>query len=144
MAAVTKLTGAQGVVNIAGGNVSVSDFTISIKRGVASQSRVGKYSDRKIAGKVEVTGSLTFSDIDGTNIARLLNATLTSPVSIAAAATFTLYGDAVSGADRVKVTAANCFFTGASMKFGDADAFIDGPMEFTMSDPDADLTLTYT
>lgn len=144
MVAVTKLTGKDGVVNIGGSDVQVAEFNINIKRGVASQSRVGKYSDRKKAGKVDVIGSLTFNDINGAMIARLMNSTITSPVSLGAGATFTLYGDAVSGTDRVKIQLANCFFTGATMKFGDADKFIDGPMEFTMEDPDADLTLTYT
>jgi len=144
MAAVSQLTGKDGVVNIATVDVQVADFSISIKRGMATQARVGKYSDRKKAGKVDVTGSLTFDDVNGAMIARLLNATITSPVAIGAGATFTLYGDAVYGSDRVKITMANCFFTDATLKFGDADSFIDGPMSFTMQDPDTDLTLTYT
>ncbi len=144
MAAVTKLTGAHGVVNIASGAVQVESFSISIKRGTAVQPRVGKYSDRKIAGKVDVTGSLTFNDVNGAMIARLLNATITSPVAIGAGATFTLYGDAVSGSDNVRVTLANCFFTDAALNFGDANSYISGPMSFTMQDPDTDLTLTYT
>jgi len=144
MAAVTKLTGVNGVVSVAGGDVVVSEFKVDIKRGTATQKRVGKYSDRKIAGKVDVSGSLTFLDVSGINLARLFHATLTSPVSIGEAPTFTLYGDALSGSDRVKIQLANCFFTSGSMSFGDANEAIDGPMSFEMQDPDADLTLTYT
>ncbi len=144
MAAVTKLTGVNGVVNIGGVDQTVAAFTITIKRGMATQPRVGKYSDRHKAGKVEVSGSVTFQDINGAMLARLLNATITSPVSLGEAATFTLYGDAVLGTDRVKVQLANCFFTQGALKFGDANSFIDGDMAFEMQDPDADLTLTYT
>ncbi len=144
MAAVSRLTGKDGVVNIATVDVQVADFSISIKRGMATQSRVGKYSDRKKAGKVDVTGTLTFNDVNGAMIARLLNATITSPVAIGAGATFTLYGNAISGSDYVKITLANCFFTDMSFAFKDADSFIDGPMSFTCESPDDDLTLTYT
>lgn len=145
MAAVTKLTGKDGVVNIATVDVQVADFSISIKRGMATQPRVGKYSDRKKAGKVDVTGSLTFNDVNGAMINRLMHSTVgVGTISVGAGATFTLYGDAISGSDRVKVTLANCFFTDATLKFGDADAFIDGPMSFTMEDPDTGLSLTYT
>lgn len=52
MTAVTKLLGVNGIVNIATVDVQVSDFSISIKRGMATQSRVGKYSDRKKAGRL--------------------------------------------------------------------------------------------
>ncbi len=144
MAAVSRLTGKDGVVNIATVDVQVSDFSISIKRGVAAQSRVGKFSDRKKAGKVDVTGTLTFNDVNGAMIARLLNATITSPVAIGEGATFTLYANAISGATYVKITMANCFFTDMSFAFKDADSFIDGPMSFSMQDPDTDLTLEYT
>lgn len=144
MAAVTKITGANGVVNIAGTNVNVSDFQITISRGAATQARVGKYSDRKTPGKVDVAGSLTLLDITGLQLARLLNATVTSPVSVGAGAKFTLYGEGVLGADSVRITAANCFFTSGVLRFADADTFIDGPMEFMMEDPDTDLSLTYT
>ena len=144
MTAVTKLTGAHGVVNIASAQVEVESFSVEIKRGTASQSRVGKYSDRKIAGKVDVTGSLVFNDINGAMIGRLLNSTFTTGCQPGAGATFTLYGDAVSGATNVRITLANCFFTDASMKFGDANSYISGPMSFTMQDPDADLTLAYS
>lgn len=91
-----------------------------------------------------MTGSLTFNDVNGAMIARLLNSTITSPVAIGAGATFTLYGNAVLGSDYVKINLANCFFTDMSFKFADADSFIDGNMSFSMEDPDTDLTLTYT
>jgi len=294
MTAPTKLTGASGVVSVNGVDIVVADFSMSIKRGVAAQPRVGKYSDRKKAGKVELTGSFANVDIIGDHLARLMtsganvaaetktvlnnmntvadwtssdltntvlsqetttikegtgalkitcttglstNDTVTDTITatdltghqiidfwirstiagqvitfgfgeaaytentkaitilaadtwqheyydisaIAAASKnavtkigftinsasnpviiiddlnshlgvrlgvgseFTIYGDAVdASSNRVKVTAANCFITGGTLKIGDADAFIDGPIEFTMADPDTDLTLTYT
>lgn len=294
MTAVSKLTGSSGVVSVNGISIAVVDFTISLKRGVAAQSRVGKYSDRKIAGKVDLTGSFNNIDIIGDHIARLmtsgaavasetktvletadtvgnwtssdgvntpitqdttikkegtgsvkiaasgassLNDTVTATIAskdltghhfidvwiyasitgqivsfgwgeaaytenltpitvlqantwqrvyveigtvvdasknavtklgfridtstavniyfdqidshkgarLGAGSQFTIYGDAVdASSNRVKLTANNCIITGGSMKFNDSDAFIDGPIEFTMADPDADLTLIYT
>lgn len=294
MTAPTKLTGASGVVNVNGVDIAVVEFAMNLKRGSASQPRVGKYSDRKKAGKLELTGSFTNVDILGDHIARLLssggavaaetktvlengdavgnwtsNDAINTPISqettikkegtgsvkiaasgasslndtvtatiaakdltghhiidiwvyssvagqvcsfgfgeaaytenltaitivqantwqhvyidisgiadankngitklgfrvdtstavniffddinshkgvrLGAGSEFTIYGDAVDAAsNRVKMNAANCFITGGSMKFNDSDKFIDGPIEFSMSDPDADLTLTYT
>jgi len=73
MAGPTKLTGVNGVVSVNTVEVAVADFKMDIKRGTATQKRCGKYSDRKIAGKVEVSGSLTNLDIMGDHIGRLLN-----------------------------------------------------------------------
>ncbi len=131
-------------MNIAGTDVPVSEFTIIIKRSTTIQPRFDK-SDMRRPGKISASGTVTLQDISGLNIARLLNANVTSPVSVGATATtFTLYGDAVSGSDRVKVQAANCFFTQAIMMFGDANTFIDSPLSFEVEDPDSDLTLFYT
>ncbi len=144
MAAVSKLTGQAGIVQIAGVTVEVEDFTINIKRGAVSQSRVGKFSDRKIPGKLDLSGSLTLDDISGLQIARLLNTVVTSPVSVGNASKFTLSGEANDGAgNKVKVNMPNCFFTGTSMKFGDASKPINGPLEFVPEDGDA-CTLEYT
>lgn len=295
MTAPTKLTGANGIVSVNGVSIVVADFSMSIKRGTATQSRVGKYSDRKKAGKVDVTGSFTNVDIIGDHLARLMtsganvaaetktvihacddytawtssdvpstpianettiikegtgslkitcgansnndtiyittlvakNLTghqvidfwIRAPVAgaiikagfgetlitdnehtitiltadtwqheywdisaiadgskdaidnfgftilsaaiggaiyidaiqahlgvrLGVGSEFTVYGDAVDASNnRVKVTAANCFITGGTLKIGDSDAYIDGPIEFSMIDPDTDLTLTYT
>ncbi len=295
MTAPTKLTGSNGIVSVNGISIVVADFSMSIKRGVAAQPRVGKYSDRKKAGKVELTGSFTNVDIIGDHLARLMTSGanvaaetktvinacndytawtssdvpntpianegtiikegtyslkitcgansnndtiyitalaakdltghqvidfwIRAPVTgaiikvgfgetaitdnehtitiqaantwqheywdisaIAAASKnavdnfgftilsaaiggsiyiddinahlgvrlgvgseFTIYGDAIdSSSNRVKVTAANAFITGGTLKIGDTDSFIDGPIEFTCADADVDLTLTYT
>ncbi len=76
MPAPTKLTGAHGIVSVNEVEIVVADFTMSLKRGVAVQPRVGKYSDRKIAGKLDLTGSLTNIDIIGDHINRLLSSTV--------------------------------------------------------------------
>ncbi len=292
MTAPTKLTGAHGIVSVNEIEIIVADFTMSLKRGVAVQPRVGKYSDRKIAGKLDLTGSLTNIDIIGDHLNRLLNSsvntetktvlnnmntvadwtssdgvntvlsqetitikegtgalkitctttnsqndTVTDTISatdltghhfidfwirssiagqvitvgfgeaaftenthavtiltadtwqheywdiseiaaasknavtklgftinsasnpviiiddlnshlgvrIGAGAVMTIYGDAIdASSNRVKVNAANCMITDGSISFSDANAFVSGPISFSMQDPDADLTLTYT
>jgi hypothetical protein len=146
MAAPTKLTGYNGIVKVATVTIDCEEFSINIKRGLATQSRVGKISDIHKAGKVEVTGTVTFVDISGAQLQRLFNkATVAAGThSLGEAATFTIEGEATDGTSSVKVTAANCFFTGAAIKFGDANSFIDTPMTWAMEDADADLTLTYT
>jgi len=73
MVAPTKLVGAHGIVQIGGVTIGVAEFAMNIKRGAVSQPRVGKWSDRKLAGKLECTGNLTNLDILGDHIARLLN-----------------------------------------------------------------------
>ncbi len=73
MVAVSKLVGAHGIIQVGGVTIGVSDFAINIKRGAVSQGRIGKWSDRKLPGKLEVQGSLTNLDILGDHIARLLN-----------------------------------------------------------------------
>ncbi len=260
MALVSKLTGVEGIVSV-GSEVLVADFSLVVTRGAATQPRVGKYSDRKRAGKVDVTGTLTRLDIDGAMTEKLLGGTpadsssevlhadadlagggdedvvdvgtdptnpsvvqvtitrgdadgtasfiiisgtdangstysesldvaaltvASSPitlftkaafatvdnfvagggmnvgaadktevgldaitgtrtVTIAAGTTFTLFGRAIdSSNNKYEINNANCFFTEATLAFGDADTFIDGPLSFTMEDPDADLQLIYT
>jgi len=144
MVAVSKLVGAHGIVQIAGVTVECEDFTINIKRGAVSQPRVGKRSDRKIEGKFDLSGSLTLDDISGLQIARLMNTTVTSPVSIGNASKFTLSGEANDGAgNKVKINMPNCFFTSTAMKFGDASKAINMPLEFVPEDADL-CTLEYT
>lgn len=146
MTAPTKLTGYNGIVTVASTTVVCAEFSVSIKRGTATQSRVGKISDIHKAGKVEVTGTITFVDISGAQLQRLFNneTVLAGTHSLGEAATFTIDGEATDGTNNVKLTAANCFFTGAAIKFGDANSFIDTPMTWAMQDADADLTLIYS
>uniref|UniRef100_A0A6M3M1H5 Uncharacterized protein n=1 Tax=viral metagenome TaxID=1070528 RepID=A0A6M3M1H5_9ZZZZ len=73
MVAPSKLVGANAIVQVGGVTIGVADFTVNIKRGAVLQSRVGKWSDRKLPGKLEVQGSLTNLDILGDHIGRLLN-----------------------------------------------------------------------
>jgi hypothetical protein len=256
MAKVTEFTGKEGIVSVGGSEIAVADFSVVISRGAATQARSGKYSDRKRAGKVDVTGTMTSLDIDGALVEELLGGTpsdsssealhasadlsgggdeevvdvgtdptnpsvvkititrgdadgtaswitiqgtdnndddlaetvsvvaLTAAVSpltlytnsvfktvdhfvagagmnvgsanftevaldaitgtrttlIGAGGTFTLFGRAIdSSNNKYEINIANCFFTESTFAFSDADTFIDGPLSFTMEDPDTDL-----
>ena len=261
MAKVTKLTGVEGVLSVASSGVAIGAFDLTIARGTAVQPRVGAYSDRKRAGKVDITGTFTSLDIDGALVEKLLGGTpsdssseelhadadlggggdeevvdvgsdptnpsvvqititrgdadgtaswitiqgtdnndndlaetvsvvaLTAAVSpltlysvnvfktvdpftvgagmnvgatdktevgldaitgtrtvlIGAGTTFTLFGRGIdSNNNKFELNLANCFFTEAGLAFADADTFIEGPISFTMEDPDADFQLIYT
>lgn len=75
MAEPTLLTGVNGVVSVGGSPVAVANFDITIARGVAAQPRVGKFSDRKVPGKVDITGTLTRLDPDPANVEKLIGGT---------------------------------------------------------------------
>lgn len=65
MSVVTELTGNDAEVTVNGIVVGLSDFKLSIKGGVISQSRVGYSTPRKLPGIKDVDFSLTALDIDG-------------------------------------------------------------------------------
>ena len=68
-------TGVHGTVSYAGSTIAVAEFDVKIKRGVASHARSGKWSDYKLPGKIDVTGSMKRILTDGELLAALLNAT---------------------------------------------------------------------
>lgn len=141
--AITTLTGVNGTVSIAGVNVPVIEFTIAIRRNTIIQPRLDKFSDKRCAGKVSVSGSVTLTDISGLQIARLMNTTPTSPVPVGAADKFTLYGEVVDNYNQVRIQAENCFFTESLARFQDADTYIYNQLLFDMENPDSGLTLYY-
>lgn len=117
-------TGVQGSVLYAGSPIAVAEYDIKIKRGVASHARSGKWSDYKVPGKVDVTGSIKRIQVDGELLAALLNATpatgaaetlhagLTCPGSGAESIT-DMTDTSIASASRIKLTATGGPVTGA-------------------------------
>jgi len=86
-----EYTGVHGVLLKDGSPFAVAEYSVKIKRGVASHSRSGKWSDLKTPGKIDVTGSITriminadmlkalLTDTPATGAAETLHAGLTCP-----------------------------------------------------------------
>lgn len=67
-----EYTGVHGIVEIDGVAVAVGEFTVTFPRGIATFARSGKYSDLKLPGKVDCTGSLKRIMIDGNLLTKVL------------------------------------------------------------------------
>lgn len=65
--------GVHGIVEIDGVAVAVGEFSVKFPRGIASFARSGKYSDLKLPGKIDCTGSLKRIMIDGDLMQKVLN-----------------------------------------------------------------------
>ena len=70
-----EYTGVHGIVEIDGVAVAVGEFSVKFPRGVAAFERSGKYSDLKLPGKIDCTGSLKRIMIDGDLMQKVLNTT---------------------------------------------------------------------
>lgn len=78
-----EYTGVHGVLLKDGSPFAVAEYSVKIKRGVASHARSGKWSDIKMPGKIDVTGSITRIMVN----AEMLKAILTATPSTGAAET---------------------------------------------------------
>lgn len=117
-------TGVHGTVSYAGSTIAVAEFDVKIKRGVASHARSGKWSDYKLPGKIDVTGSMKRILTDGELLAALLNATPATGAAEALHAGLTCPGDgsenitdmtdtSIASASRITLTAIGGPVTGA-------------------------------
>ena len=117
-------TGVHGTVSYAGSTIAVAEFDVKIKRGVASHARSGKWSDYKLPGKIDVTGSMKRILTDGELLAALLNATPATGAAETLHAGLTCPGDgsenitvmtdtSIASASRIKLTATGGAVTGA-------------------------------
>ena len=85
----TEYTGVHGIVEIDGVGVAIGEFSVKFPRGVAMFARSGKYSDLKLPGKIDCTGSLKRIMIDGDLMQKVLNtATAGSAASLHAGVAF--------------------------------------------------------
>jgi len=117
-------TGVHGTVVYAGSTIAVAEFDVKIKRGVASHARSGKWSDYKLPGKIDVTGSIKRILTDGELLAALLNATPATGAAEVLHTGLTCPGSgseniadmtdtSIASASRIKLTATEGAVTGA-------------------------------
>jgi hypothetical protein len=70
-----EYTGVHGVLLKDGSPFAVAEYSVKIKRGVASHARSGKWSDIKLPGKIDVTGSITRIMVNAEMLKAILTAT---------------------------------------------------------------------
>lgn len=68
-------TGVHGLMYVDSAPVAYAEFSVKISRGVASHKRGGKHSDIKLAGKLDVTGTINRIKINADFLGKMLNTT---------------------------------------------------------------------
>lgn len=150
MTVMGAVTGKEGTITIGGTAVAISDFTVKFERGVVSYSRVGKYGEFNVSGKLKVTGELKRMMIDGAMLARVVGATADASGNwdhndIGPSTSFNLAGTlANADASQNKIWLANCFLTVGDFNFSDADTIVEETLPFIVRDPDVDVSGNYT
>lgn len=151
----TEYTGVHGIVEIDGVAIAVGEFSVKFPRGVAAFARSGKYSDLKLPGKIDCTGSLKRIMIDGDMMQKVLNtatagstAELHAGISPPGAATNTITDmtseDALSSLIKVTALTAPITATGKIVLHG-TDVNDDEQNEtITITTLDIDGTITGT
>lgn len=71
-------TGVHGLMYVDSVATAYAEFSVKISRGIASHKRGGKHSDIKLAGKIDVTGSINRIQINAEMLGKLLNSTTLS------------------------------------------------------------------
>jgi len=125
----THYTGFHGAVTI-GAAFAVAEFSLKIDRSEATHARSGFYSDLKVPGKINATGTITRIMIDKTMLDHVLDGDF-----------FTIVGAVTSGVDSITATITNCFLTSDEFKFTDADSIVSEPTTFGIQDADSDITI---
>ena len=119
-----EYTGVHGVLLKDGAPFAVAEYSVKIKRGVAAHARSGKWSDIKLPGKIDVTGSITritvnadmlkaiLTDTPATGAAETLHAGLTCPGSGAESIT-DMTDTSIASASKIQLKALGGPVTGA-------------------------------
>lgn len=137
---ITYFTGADGTVSF-NSLTTCAEFSVKIDRAVASAPRSGEWSDYQAAGKVSVTGTLKRIMIEDGYLDMVYGSAGVPPATFSVTGTLTSR-DAVPGTVVIALT--HCFLTSAEFKFTDADEIVMDNVTFTVTDPDADVTISTT
>jgi len=128
--AATHYTGFHGTLTVDAGATAIAEFSLKIDRSEATHARSGSYSDLKVPGKVNATGTITRIMITKDFLDDVLDASL-----------LTLVGQVDDGTNSIAVTIANVFLTTDEFKFTDADNIVSEPITFGVKDADADIAI---
>ena len=145
-------TGRDGTLTFDAGTVAFGEFSVDITRGEATYARGASYSDYKVPGKVDFSGTMKRMMIGGELLESLIGTgdpssnTTAGAVSVGEATTFTFVGTATTSdaSSNVTITATNCFFTKSGFSAADADTIIEEDITFSMKDAAAGLTVEHT
>ena len=126
----THYTGFHGTLSVDAGETAIAEFSLKIDRSEATHARSGKYSDLKVPGKVNATGTITRIMITKDFLDDVLDASL-----------LTLVGAVDDGTNSITVTIGNVFLTTDEFKFTDADNIVSEPITYGVKDADADIAI---
>lgn len=137
---ITYFNGAMGTVSF-NSLTTCAEFSVKIDRAVASHARSGEWSDYQVPGKVSVTGTLKRIMIEDGYLDMVYGTLGVPPATFNVTGTLTST-DAVPGTVVIALT--HCFLTSAEFKFTDANEIVSDNVTFTVTDPDADVTISTT
>ena len=126
----THYTGFHGTLTVDAGPTAVAEFSLKIDRSEATHARSGFYSDLKVPGKINATGTITRIMITKDFLDDVLDANI-----------LTLVGAVDDGTNSITATIGNVFLTTDEFKFTDADSIVSEPITFGVKDADTDIAI---
>lgn len=121
-----------GSTAVADSAVAMSDFSLTLDKGVVEQELVGETGNYRVAGSVSAEGSLTHCKLDGT--AYLIGAVVNG---------YKLKISGNCGSNSLHFYLVSCAVTGFDISIGDADTITEGSVDFSVMTP-YQLTLDNT
>ena len=113
-----------GSTSVAHSAVAISDFSLTLDKGVVEQELVGEIGNYRVGGSISAEGSLTHCKLDGTShlIGALVNG---NRIKIS--------GN--SGTNSLHFYLVSCAVTGFDISIGDADTITEGSVDFSVMTP---------
>jgi len=113
-----------GAAGIAHSTVAISDFSLTLDKGVVEQELVGETGNYRVGGSLSAEGSFSHCKLDGTSaiIGAVVNGT---EVSVS--------GNC--GTNSLHFCLKECAITGFDISIGDADTITEGSVDFVVMTP---------
>lgn len=113
-----------GSTAIADSTIAISDFSLTIDKGVVEQELVGELGNYRVAGSISAEGSLTHCKLDGTGY--IID-------SVAKGYNLKISGNC--GSNSLHFYLVSCAVTGFDISIGDADTITEGSVDFSVMTP---------
>jgi len=127
--ATTTYTGDDAAIKIATrthATLGLSDFSLTLDRGVVEQELVGETGNFFTAGALSLEGSLTMCKLEDNAGGDLLSAVISGTKVVVSGS---------CGTNSVHFYFKSCAITGFDISLGDADTITEGSVDFTVMDP---------
>lgn len=115
-----------GGTDITHSTLAISDFSITLDRGVNEQELVGETGNYFVAGSLSVDGSLTSCKLHSDAVGKLVSDMIDGK-------TITVSGNC--GTDSVAFYFVSAQITGFDFSIGDADTITEGTIDFSLLKP---------